>query len=63
MNIVNEEVSMSEHFLLGLLLLGQTIVSAIAVSFMAIQFRELGKEVQYVAQIAERVLNTVENNA
>jgi hypothetical protein len=54
---------MSDHALLGLLLVGQTIVSAIAISFMALQFRELGKEVQYVAQIAERALNKVERNA
>ena len=58
---------MSGHFLLGLLLIGQTIVSAVAISFLAhihaTTSRQLGKEVQYVAQIAERVLNKVEHNA
>ena len=52
----------SEHAILGLLLVGQTIVSAIAISFMAIQLREQSQEVRYVAQIAERILNRVENN-
>ena len=57
---------MSDHTILGLLLAGQTIVSAISISFLAhvhaATIREVSKEVQYVAQIAERVLNKVENN-
>lgn len=59
----------SEHVILGLLLVGQTIVSAITISLMTHQLgylsansRELSKEVRYVAEIVERILNRVEGN-
>ena len=49
--------SMSDHFLLGLLIFGQTIVLAIS---LTVTYIFLGREVRYVAQIAERILNRVE---
>ena len=48
---------MSDHFLLGLLIFGQTIVFAIS---LTVTYIFLGREVRYVAQIAERTLNKVE---
>lgn len=52
----------SEQLILGLLLIGQTIVSAVALSFIAVQFREQSQEVRSVAQMTERILNRVEGN-
>ena len=45
---------MSDHFLLGLLIFGQMVVFAIS---LAVTYIYLGREVRYVAQIAERILN------
>ena len=47
-------MQMSEHLILGLLLVGQTIVSAVAIAI-------LSRDLRYVASIAERILNKVEH--
>ena len=49
---------MSDHFLLGVLIFSQTVVFAIS---LAVTYIYLGREVRYVAQIAERILNRVED--
>ena len=49
---------MSDHFLLGVLIFSQTVVFAIS---LTVTYIYLGREVRYVAQIAERILNRVED--
>ncbi len=50
---------MSDHLLLGMMLMGQMIVGAIALAYVIREVRIVGEDNKFIARIAERILDKV----